>query len=267
MTITNFDEIHSVNQNNGRLQYQNLGSSITHYYERLDHSLSVSDHIAWVRLLNNKRDGKPFFFHQPWELLRKLYRDEGDLDAVREINWAYDKAKADFQQQTATGMRKAFLWLRNVLYDRIAGHGHKLFRVVPWIGATMVLFLLWAAFAYHQGSIVPTSERVYTNTCYLNPQTSCTGWTVEVRAMAWPPALQATPALQIPDGYPAFHSVLYTLDTFIPFADLHQERYWTVTDDGPWGEATRIIFSIFIGLGGILSAIFAAAMLSLIRKS
>lgn len=202
--------------------------------------------------------------------MRKLYRDEGDQNAVREINWAYDKALADFRQQSSTGWRKAFFWLRNLLYDRLAGHGHKLFRVVPWIGVCMVLFLGWSSFSYHHGAIVPTASRVYMSTCYLESDKPCEGWELHERALILPNGipnpLTNTAPLQLPVGYPAFHSVLYTLDTFIPFADLHQEAYWTVTDDGPWGEVARVIFSIFMGLGGVLSAIFAAAMFGLIRK-
>ena len=242
----------------GQLKRGREGEGITDEYVRIDHSLSVADHIAWVQLLDNSRDGAPFFFHKPWEHIRKLYRDEGDTEAVRQINWAYDKAKADFNFQTAGWLFKPLIGLKNFLYDKLAGHGHNLFRVVPWIGVTMVLFLVWAGAAYHVGSIVPTNARVYMNTCYLHPDTPCDGWTKETRGDR---------LVQMPDGYPAFDPILYTLDTFIPFADLHQERYWTVTDNGPWGEAARVVFSIFIGLGGVLSAIFAAAMLSLIRKN
>ena len=69
-------------------------------------------------------------------------------------------------------------------------------------------------------------------------KTGCKGWKLYLRALyggGAPQPLIDTPPLPIPEGYPAFHSFLYTLDTFIPFADLPQEAYWTVTDDGPWG--------------------------------
>jgi len=110
------------------------------------------------------------------------------------------------------------------------------------------------------------------NECFLGLKAieDCPGWENHERvvkiASAPDPLMHSAP-LTLPAGYPAFHSFLYTLDTFIPFADLHQENYWTVTDDGPWGEWMRAIFSVFIGLGGVLSAIFAAAMFSLIRKN
>ena len=233
-------------------------SGIASPYETINHGYSVDEHIGCLKRIDNIRQGEPHFFHQPWEKIRKLYRDLGDMDAVREINWAYDQAKARFDYETAKGLKKPLIGVRNFFYDRLAGHGHKLFRVVPWILGTMAAFLLWSGFAYHQGSMVPTNPRVYMHTCYLNPETPCDGWKLDPRGDR---------VLQIPNGYPAFHPILYTLDTFIPFADLHQEAYWTVTDRGPWGEWTRLIFSIFIGLGGVLSAIFAAAMLSLIRKT
>lgn len=240
-------------------------------YDRIGRSLSVADHIKWIKLMANERDGKPFFYHQPWEQARKVYRDEGDANAVRQVNMAYDAAKARFQFETAHGVLKPLVWLRNVLYDKLAGHGHNLFRVVPWMGLCMVVFLAWVSFAYHHGSIVPTASRIYMNTCYLDlTKTDCAGWELHPRAFyvgGAPQPLIDTPPLRIPEGYPAFHSFLYTLDTFIPFADLHQENYWTVTDDGPWGEWMRAIFSVFIGLGGVLSAIFAAGMFSLIRKN
>lgn len=240
-------------------------------YDRIDRSLSVTDHIKWIKLMANERAGKPFFHHQPWEQARKVYRDEGDADAVRQINMAYDAAKARFAFETAHGVLKPFVGLRNVLYDKLAGHGHNLFRVVPWMALCMAVFFAWASFAYHHGSIVPTASRIYMNTCYLDlNDTNCQGWELHPRSVyvgGAPQPLIDTPPLRVPEGYPAFHAFLYTLDTFIPFADLHQEAYWTVTDDGPWGEWMRAIFSVFIGLGGVLSAIFAAGMFSLIRKN
>jgi len=243
-------------------------------YDHLDLCFSVSEHIEYLRHLKNERDGRPYFFHQPWEQIRKLYRDLGDTDAVCQINMAYDTAMAQFDFKMAGPMFKPFIGLRNVLYDKLAGYGHNLFRVVPWILICMVLFLAWSSFSYHQGSIAPTAPHVYMNTCYLNIDTPCKGWEYHTRAVMFPDIfntvpnpLRDTPVLQLPGGYPGFHSILYTLDTFIPFANLQQEEYWTIIDDGPWGEVTRMIFSVFISLGSVLSTIFAAAMLSLIRKN
>ncbi len=271
MTRTYFDDRYYVNQDTGELGWGDKNQPFFNY-DNLNHNLSTADHIALVRLLRNQREGKPFFYHKPWEHIRKLYRDEGDLDAVREINWAYDKAKAEFDFDTAAGLKKAWYWGRNGLYDKLAGHGHKLFRVVPWIIGTMVLFWIWAFGAYHTAHIVPTSSRIYMNECYLGTKAlkDCPGW--EYHSRGWhleggPNPVIDAPPVPLPDGYPAFHSFLYTIDTFVPFADLHQESYWTVTDDGPWGEWMRAIFSAFMAIGGILSAIFAAAMFSLIRKN
>jgi len=239
-------------------------------YDRLNRSLSVTDHIKWIELMANERGAKPFFYHQPWEQARKAYRDEGDTAAARQINMAYDAAQAQFQLESARPLLKPLIWLRNVLYDKLAGHGHNLFRVVPWMALCMVVFFGWSSFAYHHGSIAPTASRIYMSACYLNLDKTCEGWELHPRAVSIPGMSQPllnTPPLRLPEGYPAFHAVLYTLDTFIPFADLHQENYWTVTDDGPWGEWMRAIFSVFVGLGGVLSAIFAAGMFSLIRKN
>lgn len=240
-------------------------------YDRLNRSLSIADHIKWIGLMANKRNGQAFFYNQPWEQTRKVYRDEGDADAVRQVNMAYDAAKAQFQVQTANRVRKLIVGPFYVLYDKLMGYGHDLFRVWPWILGCMAVFFVWSWFAYHQGAITPTASRIFMNECYFDlSKSNCNGWELHERTVyvgnAPDPLIDTLP-MRLPQGYPAFHSALYTLDTFIPFADLHQENYWTVTDDGPWGEWMRAIFTAFIALGGSLSAIFAAGMLNLIRKN
>lgn len=241
-------------------------------YDALDGNVSAFEHIEWLNRVSDQLYSPIRQFpHQPWEQAKNAFRKDGNIDALRQINMAYDEALARFVYQTTQTIWKPFIGIRNFLYGRLTGYGHDLFRVWPWILGCMLLFWAWAFFAYHTEHIVPTASRVYMNDCYLGtkPLTDCPGWenhSRELRLPERPAAVIDSKPVVLPDGYPAFHSFLYTLDTFVPFADLHQEAYWTVTDDGPWGEWMRAIFSAFMALGGIFSAIFAAAMLSLIRK-
>jgi len=128
MATTDMTPKLEIDPNTGRIL---LGGRV---YEHLDHRFSVSDHIACIEALTNERDGRAHLHHQPWEQIRKIYRDEGDGDAVRQINMAYDTAKARFDFETARG-----LWAQPVSGDPVDGGLHDAVLAVvgicllPWL--------------------------------------------------------------------------------------------------------------------------------------
>ena len=81
------------------------------------------------------------------------------------------------------------------------------------------------------------------------------------------------------DHLNALHPLLYSLDVFLPFVDLHQEHYWW-PDEGTKGECTlagrtitirgsslRLYLWMQIIAGWLLSAIFVAGITGLIRNN
>ncbi len=82
--------------------------------------------------------------------------------------------------------------------------------------------------------------------------------------------------------YQAFNPFVYSVDTFVPFIDLHQKNYWLPSSTGqdsmkpedktarlikkPYGFWVRIYFWLHIVLGWIFSTLAAASLTGLIRK-
>jgi hypothetical protein len=132
-----------------------------------------------------------------------------------------------------------------LLKDTI-GYGHRPLLTVFWMLAVMTIGWGMVAIGARAGLMRPT-------------------WPEN------PPATEKT-------IYPRLHPFLYSLDVFLPFVNLHQERYW-----GPDGDASGdcLIFGRKLGVRGsvvqyylwlqivsgwLLSAIFVAGVTGLIRS-
>lgn len=238
-------------------------------YDKLSQAISITERMRWLSLMpTHDAEGLPIFFRQPYEQLKKVLRQEADYEGLTKVSIEYEDVFRAYWSMTIKSwlFRQAYI-AGSAVYRSIAGYGHKLFRVIPSMIIVVAFFWLWSFGAYHSGYIVPAKESVYMDICYPNGiQASGTchaGWEDHVRGFSW---LLSAPPIALPKNYPAFHSAIFTIDTFVPFADLHQESFWTVSDDGQWGETHRNIFLIFIILGGVLSTVFAAGLLSLIKK-
>ena len=79
-------------------------------------------------------------------------------------------------------------------------------------------------------------------------------------------------------SYEELHPLLYSLDLFLPFVNLHQEHYWwpNATMSGDWtvlgrtiavrGSVLRYYLWMQIVAGWLLSAIFIAGITGLVRN-
>ena len=85
------------------------------------------------------------------------------------------------------------------LFGLTTGYGYKAYRVM----LVPALFVLagWFLFSlgYKEGVVMPASENVYQQ--FLQTRT-------------------------LPASYPSFNPLIYSLDTFLPLTDFHQEDYW-----------------------------------------
>lgn len=61
--------------------------------------------------------------------------------------------------------------------------------------------------------------------------------------------------------YPEFNALIYSLDSFIPFVDLHQENYWI-----PANNITHIYLWIHIILGWFATTLAAVSLSGVVRK-
>jgi hypothetical protein len=106
------------------------------------------------------------------------------------------------------------------------------------------------------------------------------GWgvvTVAARANLMRPTYPENPPAGGERRYERLHPLLYSIDVFFPFVNLHQEHYWWPDADvsGEWriigrslpidGSLVRYYLWFQIGAGWLLSAIFLAGVTGLLR--
>ena len=123
------------------------------------------------------------------------------------------------------------------------------------------VFFAWMIFsnAYHYGVMHPSKERVYLHDCYTGQMSSCKGWSTFDRRWSGEP-------IHLPADYPEFNSFVYSVDTFLPIVDLHQENYWLPRGDGDWGWFFRLYLWLHIAVGWLLSTVAVFGLTGLIRK-
>lgn len=78
--------------------------------------------------------------------------------------------------------------------------------------------------------------------------------------------------------YPKFNSLVYSIDTFVPFVNFHQKNYWLPDANRgselfnyrfislTSGELLRIYLWIHISFGWLLVSLFVAGLSGLVRK-
>ncbi len=181
---------------------------------------------------------QPEFHQQPYRQLAKVLRDSGDDAGADDV-----LVVAEDRRYAATGRSGALL---GGLLNATIGYGHKPLRVVGW--SLVVVLIGWP--------IVWMAKRagVMRKTWPENPPPSNVG------------------------GYQILSPLLYSLDVFLPFVNLHQEHYWW-PDAGASadcevlnrklrvsGALVQYYLWMQIMLGWLLSAILVAGVTGLMRS-
>ncbi|HBT40908.1 MAG TPA: hypothetical protein DIW51_01980 [Rhodospirillaceae bacterium] len=210
----------------------------------------------WTTLLGwIERQPPGEFTPQPYEQAIKVYREAGHLADAREMGIAKEDA---YRKQGGLGWgHRAWLWFAKWTI----AYGYKPWRALAWI--FFAVMLAWMIFnsAYHQGYMRPAKERVFIHDCFNGKAASdqCSAW-IE-RKLKW----RAEP-LRVPEDYPAFNGLMYSLDTFFPFVDFHQEAYWLPFAGDRFGWFFRLWLWVHIIAGWVLSTMAVAGLTGLIKK-
>jgi hypothetical protein len=178
-------------------------------------------------------------FHiQPYRQLAKVLRDAGDDAGATQVLIA----KEDQRFQNSGLLLR--IWARFLKVT--IGYGHQPFRTIVWMLGVIILgWLLVSA-----------------------------GVRARIMRQTWP---DSPPPSEIA-AYEKLHPLLYSLDVFLPFVNLHQEHYW-------WPDAERSGECSILGArlrvsgtflryylwaqviaGWMLSAIFVAGITGLLRN-
>ena len=181
----------------------------------------------------------PGFYSQPYNELAKYYSGIGDDAAATTVLVAEEDDR--YQRMGLLG-RLSGDFLRATI-----GYGHRPLLAFNW--SILVVLIGWV--------VVMMGKRA------------------GVMRLTWP---ENSPPPSS-DHLNALHPLLYSLDVFLPFVDLHQEHYWW-PDEGSKGECTlagrtitirgsslRLYLWMQIIAGWLLSAIFVAGITGLIRNN
>lgn len=187
----------------------------------------VEDRIKWIR---RSKD----FSTQPYEQLAKVYRTMGREHDAREVLYA---------KHEDLRVKGGFNWLEKLgsyVKKITMGHGYK----PHYALAFMLSFFLTGTIIFCSTDsnlgMIPSKERVYMDSQY---------------------ALGG-----VPPQYPEFNSLIYSIDSFVPFVDLHQEDYWLPDVRTTCGSFARVYLWLHILIGWFFSAIVAASLTGLIKK-
>ncbi len=138
------------------------------------------------------RSVRPFSPQAYTELAAALRRQGREREAMR-VAIEREDLRREHEKMSFLGR------MAHRLFGIATGHGYKANRVM-FVPAFFVLagWLLFSA-GYREGVVLPATQEVYTQ--FLSSRT-------------------------LPPSYPAFNPLIYSLDTFLPLTDFHQEDYW-----------------------------------------
>jgi len=175
---------------------------------------------------------------QPYDELAKYYRSVGDMGSAAKVLIARD----DAIYSRADPIRRAWGKFLKVT----VGYGHEPLRTVAWMLAVVLL-----------GAVLITI-----------------GARAGVMRLTWP----ETTALPAGDPTAGLNPLLYSLDVFLPFVNLHQEHYWWPDETASGqcaifgrsvpvrGSLLRYYLWLQIMAGWLLSAVFIAGLTGLIQN-
>jgi hypothetical protein len=175
---------------------------------------------------------------QPYDELAKYYRSVGDTGSAAKVLIARDEAI----YSRADPIRRAWGKFLKVT----VGYGHEPLRTVAWMLAVVLSGAVMVSIGARAG----------------------------VMRLTWP----ETSAPPTGDPTSGLNPLLYSLDVFLPFVNLHQEHYWwpdeTVSGECAifaWkipvrGSMLRYYLWLQIMAGWLLSAVFIAGLTGLIQN-
>jgi len=149
-------------------------------------------------------------------------------------------------------LQRNLRWAASLLFGLVVGYGYRPVYALGWLLVFVALGTGIFGAAYEADAIVPN------NPFLLHPE--------------WEEALDtddphAAFLEEAPDFQP-FNALIYSVDTFVPLVNLHQEPHWIPQPQGksmawPW---VRLYLWVHIAVGWVVTALFAASLTGLVQR-
>ena len=207
--------------------------------------------LKWLRL-------QPEFFPQTYEQLAEVLRKEGDTDAATEI--LIHKERDNREKLNRLGK----FW--NRFLDITIAYGYKPTKALVWSSIFISIGWNFFGFGYYN-----CSDSISNNKCAFSPSSEISPYPDSTEQ-----STTETNNKTINIDYPEFNLWLYSLDTFIPIVDLHQQTYW-LPNPKKGEEIPLILFKVKTGAflqwylwihivcGWILTSLWVAGFSGLVR--
>jgi len=183
--------------------------------------------LRWLRL----QPTKPFK-PQPYEQLIRVLRRMGHERDAREIAIA----KQDALRKSGELGWWSSVW--RLFLGVTIGYGYKPWKAFIFMAVFLILGMAVFYGAGFRGLMMPTQAK----------------------------AGGVTPDMECATSYPCFHPFMYSVDTFIPIIDFHQQRYWLPDTSRPGGWGYRLYLWVHIALGWLLSTVAVVGFSGIIKK-
>lgn len=144
-------------------------------------------------------------------------------------------------------------WVVSRLFGLIAGYGYRPIYSFGWAVVFVAVGTLIFGEARDAGSMVPNSpvllKQEWKEAVTDDPVNSYTEF-----------------AAKVPDFQP-FNSLVYSIDTFVPIINLHQETNWIPhPKNGGLATVARVYLWIHIIAGWVITALLAASVTGMVKK-
>jgi len=235
-----------------------LSCNVGHFKERLiadglhyqNINLGVKKGLSW---LGKMSDPEKEFSSQPYEQLMTAYRHMGEPDWAREIGFELEKKR----HEQSKGLWRAWYSILNCTI----GYGYRPFRSLGWaVGLVTAGFLLFSS--GHDGIVSRIAPPYLSAPAFLDDT---------ILANKWIPSEGEAHEYwrknneQVPQGYPKFNPIIYSLEAAFPVLPLGQLGKWHL--DNPFLRFVRWVLT-FVGSALLaILALFGVGFLGPNRKS
>ncbi|GGA51721.1 hypothetical protein CYANOKiyG1_71450 [Okeania sp. KiyG1] len=174
--------------------------------------------LKWLRLKPENE-----FFPQTYEQLAEVLKKEGDTDAARKI--------LIHKERDIRPKLNCLSQFWNFILDITIVYGYKPTRAL----LLSSLFIL-AGVCFFNSGYENCAELISNDKCLFSPSS---------RIRPYIEDEETNDNKKIDIDYPEFNSLWYSLDTFIPIVDLHQQTYW-LPNPKKIGKVPLILFKVKI---------------------